>query len=346
MTAGPTHEEANVPAADDRWPGTTEPRAVTMGSKGWCEMTAYDEQVGHVVVGVDGSERGYAGVRYAVREASRWGVPLDVVNVVPGYLPVGPLLMLPDGSLQAFGGTVVERAAKLAHELAPELVVVTHMRSGGRVHELVEFARQARLLVVGARHLSVAQHIWTGATVTGVVSRSTCPVVVVPPTWEPAEPRGRVVVGYKSPRHSVELFDEAFTLADELGAELVVLHAWKLPSAYDDLVAARAPGDRWNADEAARIETALTDCRAAYPKVVARVEVVQERPVQALVEASRTADRLVLVKPAHGGYLHHLGSTARGVLRMSTCPVEVVSPVAVPEPVTGLSLEEGGALAR
>jgi nucleotide-binding universal stress UspA family protein len=309
-------------------------------------MTAYDEQEGHVVVGVDGSERGYAGVRYAVQEAARWGVPLDIVHVIPGYLPVGPLLMLPDGGLQAFGGSVVDRAAKLAHGVSPEADVVTHTRAGGRVHELVEFARQARLLVVGARHLSVAEHIWTGATVTGVVSRATCPVVVVPPTWEPTEPRGRVVVGYKSPRHSVELFDEAFALADELGAELVVLHAWKLPSAYDDLVAARVQADAWTADEAGRIEEELSDCRAAYPQVVARVEVVHERPVQALVDASRSADRLVLVKPAHGGYLHHLGSTARGVLRMSTCPVEVVPPVAVPEPVTSLTLEESGALSR
>jgi nucleotide-binding universal stress UspA family protein len=317
-----------------------------MEPKGWCEMTAYDEQVGHVVVGVDGSERGYAGVRYAVQEASWWGVPLDIVNVVPGYLPVGPLLMLPDGSLQAFSGSVIEHAAELAHEMAPELEVVTHIKAGGRVHELAEFAREARVLVVGARHLTVAEHIWTGATVTGVVSRSVCPVVVVPPTWEPSEPRGRVVVGYKSPQHCVELFDEAFSLADQRGAELVVLHAWKLPSAYDDLVAARVQAESWNAEEAARIETQLADCREAYPRVPARVEVVHERPVRALVEASRSADRLVLVKPAHGGYFHHLGSTARGVLRMSTCPVEVVPPVAVPEPITGLSLEAGGALAR
>ncbi len=299
-----------------------------------------------MVVGVDGSERGYAGVRYAVQEASRWGVPLDVVNVIPGYLPVGPLLMIPDGSMQAFGGSVVERAAKLARELDPELEVVTHMRAGGRVHELAEFARQARLLVVGARHLTIAEHVWTGATVTGVVSRATCPVVVVPPTWEPTEPRGRVVVGYKAPQHSVELFDEAFALADKLGSELVVLHAWKLPSAYDDLVAARVRTDGWNAEEAERIEKELSDCRAAYPDVVARVEVVHDRPVQALVEASRSADRVVLVKPIHGGYLHHLGSTARGVLRMSACPVEVVPPAAVPEPITGLTVEEGGALAR
>ncbi|MGA8246886.1 MAG: universal stress protein [Nocardioides sp.] len=309
-------------------------------------MTAHDEQEGHVVVGVDGSERGYAGVRYAAREAHRAGVPLDVVNVIPGYLPVGPLLMVPDGSLQAFGGSVVERAAELAHEVVPEIDVVTHTLAGGRVHELVEFAREARLLVVGARHLTVAQHIWTGATVTGVVSRATCPVVVVPPTWEPTEPCGRVVVGFKSPQHSVELFDEAFALADGLGADLVVVHAWKLPSAYDDMVAARVRADDWNAEEAERIDELLSDCRGAYPNVVARVEVVHDRPVQALVDASRGADRLVLVKPAHGSHLHHLGSTARGVLRMSACPVEVVPPVAVPEPVTGLTLEEGGALAR
>lgn len=338
--------EANVPVVGDGWPVTTGAGTLTMVSKGRCEMTAYDERDGHVVVGVDGSERGYVGVRYAAQEASRWGVPLDVVNVAPGYLPNGPLLMIPDGSLQAFGDSVVERGARLAREVAPDVDVSTRMLAGRRVHELVEFARHARLLVVGARHLSLADHIWTGATVTGVVSRATCRVLVIPASWEPVGPRGRVVVGYKSPRHSTELFDEAFELADQLGAELVVLHAWRLASAYDDMVAGRVEQDRWTEEARARIETLLSDCRAAYPEVLTRVEVVHDWPAQALVNASRTADRLVLVKPAHGSHLHHLGSTARGVLRLSACPVEVVPPVAVPEPVTGLAVEEHGALAR
>jgi hypothetical protein len=46
--------------------------------------------------------------------------------------------------------------------------------------------------------------------------------------------------------------------------------------------------------------------------------------VRALVEASRQADRLVLVKPLHGGSVHHLGRTARGALRFAECPVHVV----------------------
>ena len=64
-------------------------------------MNAQPREHGTVVVGVDGSERGLAGVRYAAQEALRLGVRLDVVHVSPGYLPEGPLLLIPDGSLQS-----------------------------------------------------------------------------------------------------------------------------------------------------------------------------------------------------------------------------------------------------
>ena len=48
----------------------------------------------------------------------------------------------------------------------------------------------------------------------------------------------------------------------------------------------------------------------------ALVWVQEEQPVGA---ASRT--------PAHGGTFHHLGRTARAVLRDARCPVEVLAPL-------------------
>jgi nucleotide-binding universal stress UspA family protein len=310
-------------------------------------MNTESEQRGHVVVGVDGSERGYAGVRYAAVEADRRGVRLDIVHVTPGYLPVGPFLMIPDGSLQDFGSTVAERAAREAVEEVPGLEVKSHLVPGNRVRELVDFSRDAGLLILGARHLSALDHIWTGATVTGVVSRASCPVAVIPVAWEaPDAPHGRVVAGYKSSQHSAELFEDAFEVADELKAELLVLHAWKLEGAYDDLVAGRLEEERWNGEQRARIEAELADYRESFPDVRVRVRVVHDVPTRALVHASRTADRLVLVKPAHLGYLHHLGATARAVLRLAECPVEIVPPRHQPEVIAGLTVEQGGALVR
>jgi len=302
---------------------------------------------GHVVVGADGSEQGYTGVRYAAGEAARRGVPLDVVHVIPGYVPVGPFLMIPEGSLQEFGSSVADRAAQVAMDEEPGLSVTKHLLSGNRVRELVRFSEGAGLLVLAARHLSVMEHVMAGATVTAVVSRATCPVVVVPVGWQPpSTPRRRVVAGYKSSHHSAELFEDAFPVAEALKAELVVLHAWKLEGVYDDVIAGRIEEERWNAEERAMVETNLAGYRESYPDVPVRVVVVHDRPTHALVHASRTADRLVLVKPAHGGRLHHLGTTARAVLRMAACPVEMVATEAEPEMVAGLSVEANGHMVR
>lgn len=310
-------------------------------------MNTQEAQRGHVVVGVDGSERGYAGVRYAAAEAQRRGVRLDIVHVTPGYLPVGPFLMIPDGSLEDFGSTVARRAAHEADDAVPGLDVTSHQVHGNRVRELVAFSRDAGLLILGARHLSAMDHVWTGATVTGVVSRASCPVAVIPADWEaPPAAHGRVVAGYKSSEHSAELFEDAFVVAEEMNAELVVLHAWKLDGVYDDVVAGRVEEKRWNGEQGARIEAELADYRESFPDVRVRVRVVHDVPTRALVHASRTADRLILVKPAHLGLLHHLGATARAVLRLAECPVEIVPRRRQPEVIAGLTLEQDGALVR
>jgi hypothetical protein len=134
----------------------------------------------------------------------------------------------------------------------------------------------------------------------------------------------RIAVAFKSAEHSGELFEAAFRDADELGAELYVVHAWKLPGVYDDIVARRVSEATSNREQKAAIRDLLSPWQESYPKVPVRIQVVHEYPVRALIEASREADRLVLVKPLHGGSVHHLGRTARGALRFAECPVHVV----------------------
>lgn len=307
-------------------------------------MSGHLHPQGTVVVGADGSDRGYAGVRYAALEAQRLHVALDIVHVSPGYLPVGPLLVIPDGSLQNYAAGVLERAASTACETAPDVEVGTHHLSGARIEELVRFADGAALLVLASRHLSVVDRVWTGATVAGAVSRASCPTAVLPSSWEPSVPRGRIVVGFKTPQHATELLAVSFALADELGAELEVLHAWKLQGVYDDMIASSVEEEQTNVRELARIEPLLVDFRTIYPRVKAYVRVVHRRPAGALIGASARADRLVITKPVHGARLHHLGATGRTLLRDARCPVEVVPPGRVAEDLPGLVIERGGDL--
>jgi len=311
-------------------------------------MSGHPATAGSIVVGVDGSERGLVGVRWAAREARRTGAPLCVVSVVPTFSPSGPLLMIPESDLRGHGTRVVEESVAAARQEAPVVDVTGDVVSGHRVSELVHVSRHASLLVLASRRLSLAEHVWTGATVTGVVSRATCPVLVVPPSWEPSslDDTGDVVVGFKQPRHADELLGAAFAVAADLGTGLRVLHTWRLDSAYDDMIAGHHEEEtEWTREERGVIERQLRDLRESYPEVPVTVEVIHDRPTRALVDASARAQRLVIGKPAHGGSMHHLGRTARGVLRGSACPVEVL-PVSRAPVYSGLDVERRGHLVR
>ena len=283
-----------------------------------------------VVVVTDGTPAALRGVRYAALEAKRLGVGLEVLHVIPGYLPIGPLPMIPDGAFQHHGRSLLLHSVITARNMAEGVHVVSRLVSGSRVHSIVEAASNAPLLVLGSRARTLAERVWTGATIAGVCARAQCPVVVVPEEWPDRETdaMSKVTVGFKSPHHAVELLESAFTLARSRGAELMVLHAWKLPSVYDDIVTSRVEATQWKVEQRAVIETVLAQIQPSYPEVKVSIEVVHDRPAHALTEASRDSDRLFIMRPVHGGYLHHLGSTARALLREAHCPVEVIPPAA------------------
>lgn len=307
-------------------------------------MSATSAGPAFAVVAVDGSEEGYAAVRFAAEEAMRHGLALRLAHVIPVHVPVGPPLMLgADVELGAYASETLASASRVVADTAPHLHTTTHLLIGGRVSQVVGLARGASFIVVGRRPPSPHDRVWPGGTLDGIASRARCPVVVVPPQRAREGGPARVVAGFKSARSAPELFYAAFRTADELGAELEVLHAWKLPGVYDDMIARRVQEATWNREQRAVIWNLLGPWQESYPQVRVRIGVRHEHPVRALVQASRDADRLVIVKPLHGSAVHHLGRTARGVLRFAECPVHVaparsfdemaVAPVAIEQAV-------------
>ena len=289
-------------------------------------MTDKCQSSRRVVVSVDGSEHGYAAVRYAVAEAACSGARLDLVHVLPGRLPAASFMMpmVPDSSFESFGAEILQRGRQVARDEAPEVEVEMHLRVGGRIEALLAYGEGASLLVLGSRSPRSLDRLWTGGTVTSVIAASSCPVVVVPADRESEAARGRVVVGMKSPEGTDELLEAGFALADDLHDDLVVLHAWRLEGVYDDIAAGRAVAERWQHEQGELIEKAIVDLRAAFPEVQVRVYVRHEDPAHALVRASSGADRLLLLGPRAGHWTQHLGRVARAVIRDARCPVEVL----------------------
>jgi nucleotide-binding universal stress UspA family protein len=281
-----------------------------------------------VVVGVDGSEQGYAAARYAAEEAGRLAVRLHLVHVLPSAIPVTPEVVpvLSESTLQAFGAGILEHARALAVQVDPEVDLETHLLSGARASELVACAEGARMIVLGSRRPRLLDRIWTGGTVTEVAGSAACPVVVVPADWE-RTPHGRIVVGVASVEASGgphELWDMAFPLAAERGAEMVVVHAWWLGGTYDAVVADQGAAEHLQRARARLIEDELTSYRASFPEVAVHVFVRHEEPAHALVRVSRGAELLLVQRPAAGRMTHHLGRVARALLRQAHCPVVVV----------------------
>ncbi|MFC7363301.1 universal stress protein [Nocardioides astragali] len=297
-----------------------------------------------VVVGVDGTAASVNAVRYARGEAARCGVGVEIVHVVPTYIPMTPGYALPPEDLMEAGRSVLR---SVMDQLEPfdAVPVKAFVRKGGIVATLTA-QRHAQAVVVGSDRRSVVARLLTGNVSTLVAASAPVPTVSVPETWRPDEPKGVVLVGVKHRQQSDELLAEAFSVAHQRGSRLVVLHAWKMPAGYEDLIANPRAYEDWDSRVGREIEEMLSAWRTQCPDVDVELRTAHDQPAHSLVEASAEADEVVLVRRAHGAPPSvHLGATARSVLMHSHCPVRIVPPGHV-RLTPDLTLEAAGTLLK
>lgn len=307
-------------------------------------MTA---STGPVVIGVNGSPTDESALRLGVSESRRLGVGVSLAHVVPDYVAISPMMPVTPRDFAEIGGQVLRGALKELREIHPDLEADSQLLRGPRAKRLAEAAEGASLLVVGRDDRPLLERLVLGNTATGVAATATCPVLSVPAGWQPEPARGVVLVGVKSPTHATELLGDAFAVAAARGARLVVLHSWRLPSGYDDIIEARVDLDDWTRRATDEMDLLTEEWRRTYPDVEVETRIVHGRPVTALVEASADADVLVIVRRSRGiPAAVHLGGTARALLRTAECPVRVVPPRVVVDAVPGLVLEQAGSLSR
>lgn len=286
----------------------------------------------HVVVGTDGTSQSLAAVRFGAAEAQRTEASLRIVHVLPHHIPESPLLRLSTDDLDAVGRHVLSRAVQEARRSSPRHEDVRgRLLHGSVVSELVEAATGAELLALGRESAPVRWHVYTGAVTVMAAARGRCPVVSVPDTWQPGEGSHEpVVVGFRSDADGSTLLEHAFRVAMDREARLTVLHAWELPRGYRSFLARHARDPEWNLKALQHIESHLSQLRRDHPGVDVEVRVAHQRPAQALVEASRASQLVLLARHEAGPAAFHLGETARALLREAACPVMVV-PAARPE---------------
>jgi nucleotide-binding universal stress UspA family protein len=281
-----------------------------------------------VVVGVDGSDSSREALLWAVDEAARRRLPLRVLGAWQSdHAAETTAALVP--SLADDCRAVVEAAAAHARTVSPGLDVSTTTVHAQAASALIAASRSADSVVVGSRGVGAVTEVLLGSTSMQLAVYASCPVVVVREPLRRPETPGRVVVGVDGSALSGEATAYAFEQASVRALGLTVVHAWNA-NVYTSGVALSVLAEPWQelvTEQELIVAEAIAPWTEKYPQVDVRTEVAQGRPADVLVDASVSAELVVVGSRGRGGFRGLLlGSTSRNVLHRAHCPVAVVRP--------------------
>jgi len=287
-----------------------------------------------IVVGYDESEPSKAALQWAARAAERGGRQLEIFHSAE-FVHVAP-----DGEADTWKVSTIKneaekaalRGAEWVSEAFPDLPTQT---VGGLFHvktALAERSTHASMLVLGNHGRGRIGAALLGSTAYTMAGYAKCPVVIVRDGASPPPgPEYPVMVAANDSPGSDRAVETAADLATEWGAPMVIVTSWN-----------PAPPDPWNQGplgynspaEASAAYLALAErinaktvgwVTSAHPELQIEGRIVEGHPIDALVEASRSAGILVSGTRGHGRLVGTLlGSTSMGLLRLASVPVMIV----------------------
>jgi len=140
---------------------------------------------------------------------------------------------------------------------------------------------------------------------------------------ESASEGGRFVVGVDGSEASVEALRQAQRLAVPLGAKVLATACWEDPQVYAGYVAMGI--DRFEERVMMVLQDAVEQAFGQETPANVIPRVVRGHPRDALIDASRHADMLVVGRRGHGGFGGLLlGSVSSACIAHAHCPVLVV----------------------
>jgi nucleotide-binding universal stress UspA family protein len=276
---------------------------------------------GRIVVGMDGSPGARRALDWAGAEAERTG---------------GELMVVGAWTYGGFGGNViseedarfiVEAAATSAVDRHPTVSVKHRFRKDPAAHALIDESRGADLLVVGSRGFGGFRGLLFGSVGQHCLTHAACSVAIIRSPDEPlpdesgSDPH-HIVVGVDGSDESNLALDWAAAEALRSGAQLDVMGSWIFPGTAGYVFAAPI-----GVSDAAKevVLGALDHVAQLAPQVVTRGETSEDPPAVALVEASRSADLLVVGSRGLGAFRGLLlGSVSHHLATHAHCSVLVV----------------------
>ncbi|MFF0226998.1 universal stress protein [Streptomyces sp. NPDC004629] len=295
-----------------------------------------------ITVGLDGSPESRAAAEWAAREAKLRGLPVKLVQVwepVPEPMAQAPLLGAE--THQHWTERIPRESADGLRLRHPGVEVTTEQLTGRPAEALARAAKDAELLVLGARGLGGIGGFLVGSVGLAVVAHTERPVVLVRAGEQAADehqmdPAGipsaatafrPVVLGLDVAGPDEALIEFAFEAAARRSVPLRVVHAWNPPPYYAYGMALEPAVERELAKgDAVALSEVLRPWRQKYPDV----EVIEQShygsPSLLLIDASHEASLVVVGRRIRRSAMGaHIGTVTHAVLHHSTAPVAVVA---------------------
>ncbi len=269
-----------------------------------------------VMAGIDGSRSSLTAVEAAAREASLRGADLHLVHAVSR--PTLPLR--PGEDTRASVARVRAEAEDRARTTAPGVNVTSGVVGGKPTAVLTAHSYAARLMVVGSRGLGGLTGLMAGSTAVHLAAHGACPLLVV---RAGGACKGPVVLAVDGSHAGAAAVRFAFTEAALRKADLLALHAWTpwsapMPPPPDRTMPHAAAPGALAEHEACLLSEAIAGQRGDFPDVNVVCRTVRRTARTALIEASRTAQFLVV--GARGTAASPACSSARSARPCSTTP--------------------------
>lgn len=268
-----------------------------------------------IVVGVDGSYDNQPAIDWAVEEALATHRPLALVAMLDRHWPARSGAEAPRPDCEPTWRTLSE-----LRDRYPELILHPEVRIDDAVPGLIDFAADESMIIVGGSRPGMVDRVVHRSISMAVAGWSVVPTVVVPPDWDCHPHRQQpIMIGRDPDLPSEAVLAFAFAESHRRRVDLTVLDVLEaLEPTGTDLrprrCACRLP--------AARRELGLLQSR--YPDVRSSILHVHGDPGDQLLRHSGSTQLLVLGRDHTGPLGLGIGSTARSVLRHSSCPVAVV----------------------
>ncbi|MGW0752501.1 universal stress protein [Streptomyces sp. NPDC002587] len=273
-----------------------------------------------IVVGIDPARDWRMTLAWAVDEARRRRCGLRLVAAVPPSRDrhadgTSHAVALHQAASEALGA-----AAAWSLERHPEVEPAVDLVEGFPAQAIGRRSGQARMIVLGSRHLSRTSEFFSaGSLVVPVTAQARCPVVVVGDAEHVTQQPPYLVVGIDGSESSKAALALAFEEADLRGAKLRAVSVWQAPVflLHDEEEALQA--------QRRMLAETTAGWTQKYPDVAVTHEVPIGHPVEELAGAAEHALAVVVGRRGRGGYTGmRLGSVVHGLLHRAHCPVITV----------------------